>query len=96
MKNYKKDSYGIINYPNGDSFIGIIFNDLLYFGTYSRKNGEHYVGYFKNNKINGYGILKNIIKNEVYEGYFKDGVKQELVNIFIEMETYIKGIGLMT
>ena len=30
MKNYKKDSCGIINYPNGDLFIGIIFDDLLH------------------------------------------------------------------
>jgi len=94
MKNYKKDSCGIINYPNGDLFIGIIFDDLLYFGTFSRKNGERYVGYFKNNKMNGYGKLKSFIKNEVYEGNFKDGIKQGIGKYFYSNGDTYKGYWL--
>ena len=76
MKNYKKDSCGIIQYPNGDTFTGIIFDDSLYFGTFTRKNGECYLGYLKDNKMSGYGKLKNVVKNEVYEGYFNNDKKQ--------------------
>ena len=76
MKNYKKNSCGIIKYPNGDVYTGIIFDDSLYFGTFNHKSGECYVGHFKDNKMSGYGKLKNIIRNEVYEGYFTADKKQ--------------------
>jgi len=82
IKNYKKDSCGAIQYPNGDAFSGIIFDDYLYFGTFTRKNGEIYVGYFKDNKMSGYGKLKNVIKNEVYEGYFSNDKKQGIGKYF--------------
>ena len=77
-----KDSCGIIQYPNGDAFTGIIFDDSLYFGTFTRKNGECYLGYFKDNKMSGYGKLKNVVKNEVYEGYFNNDKKQGIGKYF--------------
>ena len=82
IKNYKKDSCGTIKYPNGDAFTGIIFDDSLYFGTFTRKNGDTYLGYFKDSKMNGYGKLKNVIKNEVYEGYFNNDKKQGIGKYF--------------
>jgi len=42
------------------------------YGRYNWKNGDKYVGEFKNNNLNGYGKLTK--KNgEIFDGYFENG-----------------------
>jgi len=41
-------------------------------GELSYANGDHYIGYFKRNKMNGSGILTKVNKNMKYIGIWED------------------------
>ena len=59
--------FGIINYPNGDKYIGEIHNNLKDgYGKLYCSNGDKYEGEFKNDLKVGYGIY-----------YFSNGTKIE-------------------
>ena len=59
-----------INEPNEGNFIN---GKLEGNGKYIYKNGNYYIGQFKNDKFNGKGILYNKNGNIIYEGDFING-----------------------
>ena len=70
--------FGIINYPNGNKYIGEKNNNIKEgYGILYYSNGERYEGEFKNDIIEGYGILyysngdryEGEFKNDIFEGY---------------------------
>lgn len=62
-----------INWPNGDSFIGIVEADnSLYKGTYIWAHGEKYTGGFDNGQMDGYGKYF-WMDGSIYEGEWNKG-----------------------
>ena len=70
--------FGIINYPNGNKYLGAKYNNMREgYGTLYFSNGNKYEGEFIDDKIEGFGIFlnenkiiyKGEFKNNNYEGY---------------------------
>jgi hypothetical protein len=62
-----------INYPNGDQYIGEIFNGkYIGVGTLLFANGDKYEGEFKDNRYHGLGVLI-YASGDRYEGQFDSG-----------------------
>ena len=67
-----KCKIGIINYENGNKYIGEKKNRIKEgYGIYYYSNGDKYEGEWKNDKCNGYGILY-LLNGNKYEGEWKN------------------------
>ena len=55
------------------------------------EDGGYYIGQFKNNKINGNGIVYDKNNEEVYEGEFVDGKREGHGKYYISEEYYYEG-----
>ena len=50
--------------------------ELSYRGAYTFSLGQFIIGYWRNNKLNGFGILYDTDNSIIYEGNFKDNKKE--------------------
>ena len=80
--NFLKNKKGILKYPNGDIYNGEFKNDFMIFGNFYFHNGDSFIGYFKENKFDGYGKFKYKNLGEVYEGQFINGKRQGIGKYF--------------
>ena len=75
-----KCKFGIINYPNGNTYIGEKNNNNLKEGIgkiyYINLKYERYEGEFKNDKREGYGIHYFYFNAEKYEGDFQNNKRE--------------------
>jgi len=72
----KKQGYGKVTFPNGDTYEGNWENDQMDgLGIYTWKIGGRYEGAFEAGKIQGAG-KRSYASGNVYEGEFLDGKKQ--------------------
>jgi hypothetical protein len=101
QKKIKEYNYGIYEgkgkyvYINGDVYEGDYKNGKKEGkGKYVFVNGNVYEGDWKNGVMEGKGKMVYINGN-VYEGDWKNNVEKERVNLYSQMETYMKGIGRM-
>ena len=70
VENYCK--IGIIDYQNGDKYIGERKNKINEgYGIFINSNGDKYEGEFKNGNLEGYGIYYSSNRDK-YEGEFKN------------------------
>ena len=74
--NNKKNSFGILNYNDGDKYIGQFENDNFNgYGKYSTKK-SCYMGEFVNNQIEGFGIEKWNDSDSYYIGNYIQQIKK--------------------
>jgi hypothetical protein len=70
--NGKREGYGQLSGPEGDSYDGMWADDNFYGqGTYIWSNGSRYVGEWKNGVKDGYGIYF-YANGDKYTGYFRN------------------------
>ena len=76
FKNFLPDGYGICYFEKGEVYIGYLKKGKMESdrGYYICFDGSYYVGRFKDNTFNGYGILSYGNKSLEYSGDWKDGV----------------------
>jgi len=91
MKQTKKHGFGIINYNNGDVYIGQFSDGKREgYGKYIVSNGDIYQGEFKNDTSNGFLEYKG--KNLTKQGYAKNFVFQNGELVLNRPEQFIEGI----
>ncbi len=85
FKNDCMNGFGIIYYKDNKIYEGEIENGLMNgFGEFTWPDGKKYIGYYLNDLKNGFGIyIFDIVKFEVYIGFFKNG-KMDSVGIKIK------------
>lgn len=78
------NGYGVYEFTNGDVYKGAWKDGLMDGrGTYTYDNGDKYIGGWKEGKMNGRGhfhweLAGDLMTNAKYEGFFKDGVPQNI------------------
>ena len=79
------NGYGIIYHKDNKIYEGEIENGLMNgFGEFTWPDGKKYIGYYLNDLKHGFGIyIFDIVKFEVYIGFFKDG-KMDSVGLKIK------------
>ena len=86
------NGHGVIQFDNGDTYKGTINQKLLPEGEgeISYSNGSSYKGQIKNLKPDGTGLLND--KYTIYEGSFKDGVKDGIGTLIVKQDSELLGI----
>lgn len=72
----KKCGIGELIYNDGSQKMGTFYNNqFIGWNTYITKEGVIYIGLYKNNKLNGKGLIYNRKKNITYKGDFINNLK---------------------